>query len=364
MHADVLVPAADDARWSAVCARDRACDGKFVFAVTSTGIYCRPSCGARRPHRRNVRFFADAREAAAAGFRACRRCDPDAVAQVERERGVPVALCRLLARQEGVPTQAALGAAVGLPPGRAVRLFREALGMTPQQYARGLRQARLRATLGRADSVTTAVYEAGFSSTGRFYEAAEGALGMTPSAFRAGGAGEAITVALSPTDLGLALVGMTARGVCAVLLGDEAEALRADLRRRFPRATLRDAQPPAPALVTQVLDLIAAPLRAAALPLDLRGTAFQLAVWQALRAIPPGQTTSYAELAARVGAPRAVRAVAQACGANPVAVAVPCHRVLRSDGDLSGYRWGVARKRALLEREGVSTAPARRSRRP
>ena len=336
----------------AIAARDRAADGHFVFAVTTTGIYCRPSCPARRPKPAHVRFFTDPAQAEAAGFRPCKRCRP---AAADPTTARIVAACRQIAAAETPPALADLARTAGLSPHHFHRLFKAATGLTPAGCARAHRAGRLRAALGETETtVTRALFDSGFNTASRFYAAADGALGMPPATFRDGGAGIEIRHAVAPCTLGLVLVAQSARGVCAILIGDDGAALEAALARRFPKARLRPDAPGVGAMVAQVVALLAAPGSRIELPLDLQGTLFQQQVWQALRGIPAGSTVSYAELARRLGRPEAVRAVAGACAANPLAVVVPCHRVVRSDGGLSGYRWGIERKRALLAAEAAA----------
>lgn len=340
-----------DPRWAQVLARAPDSDGRFFLAVKTTGVYCRPVCSARTPRPENVRFFSDTASARAAGFRACLRCKPDSTPPAAVQAAIVADLCRLIDAAEAPLPLAALAARAGLSPAHLNRLFKRVTGLTPKAWADAGRATRLREALARGERVTDAGYDAGFSSSSRLHAQAAGALGMQPRQFRAGGAALVIRYALTQCALGGLLVAVSERGVCAVLFGDDAAALRADLAQRFPQAQLTEAAPGFAELVAQVVTLVDAPRGAAELPLDLRGTAFQQRVWQALRAIPPGRTASYADIAAQIGAPRASRAVAQACAANPLAVVVPCHRVVRQNGDLSGYRWGVARKRALLARE-------------
>ncbi len=349
--------ASDEKCWDAVRARDAGADGRFWYSVRTTGVYCRPSCGARLPRRENVAFHASRAAAEQAGFRPCKRCRPDAP---DRMAGKVAAACRTIAAAleagERSPALADLAAEAGLSPFHFHRVFTAAMGLTPGRYAAGLRAGRARAALPGAARVTDAIYDAGYGSNGRFYEASGAALGMRPSAYRDGGRGETIRFATSPCALGLVLVAATERGVCAIQFGDDAQSLREDLAARFPRAVLEAGDDGFATTVGRVVGLIEQPARGLDLPLDLRGTAFQQRVWAALRRIPAGGTASYAEVAEAIGAPRAVRAVARACSANPAAVAVPCHRVIRGDGAVSGYRWGVARKRALLARERAATA--------
>ena len=343
-----------DPRWAAVLARDATADGTFVYSVRSTGVYCRPSCPSRRARRGNVAFHATAAEAERAGFRPCKRCHPEREAAAHPHAALVAALCRRLDAAEHAPTLAELAAGSGLSPFHLQRVFKALTGLSPRDWARARRAERMQRALAGNDSVTAALYDAGYGSSSRFYEEAGARLGMTPRAYRAGGAATAIRFAVGQCSLGAILVAQSARGVCAILLGDDPNALIAELQRRFPAAELLGGDAGFETLVARVVGFVEAPRLGLDLPLDLRGTAFQQRVWQALRKIPPGQTLSYAELAARVGAPKAVRAVAGACAANPLAVAIPCHRVVRRDGDLAGYRWGIARKRALLEREATA----------
>jgi AraC family transcriptional regulator of adaptative response/methylated-DNA-[protein]-cysteine methyltransferase len=344
----------DGARWAAVRRRDRRADGAFYYSVRTTGVYCRPGCAARRPRRENVQFHATRRDAEAAGFRPCRRCRPAARALAEEHAAAVARACRLIETAEEPPRLGTLAAAAGLSPFHFHRVFRATTGVTPRAYAAAHRARRVRDELSRSSTVTEAIYGAGFNSSGRFYATSSEVLGMTPSDFRAGGSGTAIRFAVGECSLGSILVAATDRGVCAILLGDAPEPLVRDLQDRFPRARLIGGDRDFEQLVARVVGLVEAPALGLDLPLDVRGTAFQQRVWRALRAIPAGSTATYTQIAERLGAARAVRAVARACAANAIAVAIPCHRVVRSDGGLSGYRWGVARKRALLAREAAS----------
>ncbi|UFS66709.1 bifunctional DNA-binding transcriptional regulator/O6-methylguanine-DNA methyltransferase Ada [Paracoccus denitrificans] len=348
------IPTESDPRWQRVLARDAAADGSFVYSVRTTGVYCRPSCPSRRAKPQNVTLYASPDQAEAAGFRPCRRCNPRGASAAEANAALVAAACRLIEQAETPPTLQALAEAAGLSPFHFHRQFKAVTGLTPRAYAAAHRAGRLRARLAQGASVTGAIYEAGFNSSSRFYEGADGMLGMTPSAWRKGGAGAEIRFALGQCALGAILVAQSRRGICAIALGDDPEALLRDFQDRFPAATLIGGDAEFEALVARIVGFIEAPGIGLDLPLDIRGTAFQQRVWQALRQIPPGTTASYAEIARRIGEPQASRAVAQACAANPIAVAIPCHRVVRSDGALSGYRWGVARKRALLDREGAA----------
>jgi AraC family transcriptional regulator of adaptative response/methylated-DNA-[protein]-cysteine methyltransferase len=341
----------DDRRWAAVQARDAGQDGRFLYSVRTTGVYCRPSCGARLPRRENVAFHETPADARAAGFRACRRCRPDDPPREAREAALVAAACRAIDEAETPPPLADLAREAGLSPHHFHRLFRRVAGLTPKAYADALRAERVRGALDGEGTVTAAIYDAGFNSAGRFYAQSRDLLGMTPRRFRAGGQAATIRFAVGQCSLGAILVAATADGVCAISLGDDPQTLVQDLQDRFGRAELVGDDPAFDALVARVVGLVEDPAAGTELPLDIRGTAFQQRVWQALRQIPPGTTERYAAIAGRIGAPRAVRAVAQACAANPLAVAVPCHRVVRTDGALSGYRWGVERKRALLDRE-------------
>lgn len=341
-----------DPRWAAVAARDAHADGQFVFSVRTTGVFCRPSCAARTPRPENVAFHATVAEAERAGFRPCLRCKPDQPTLAAQQAAMVAQLCRLIEQAEQPPTLDELAERAGLSAFHLHRVFKAVTGLTPRAYARARRADRVRHELDVADSVTEAIYGAGYNAGSRFYEQAGDVLGMTPTRFRAGGADTDIHFAIGQCSLGAILVARSPRGLCAISLGDDPQELVQELQDRFPRAHLIGGDAGFEQLVAQVVGLVEAPQLGLDLPLDLRGTAFQQRVWQALRQIPPGQTLSYAELAERIGAPTAVRAVAQACGANSLAVAIPCHRVVRSDGALSGYRWGVERKRQLLEREG------------
>ena len=342
-----------DPRWAALAARSVAADGTFFYSVRTTGVYCRPSCGARLPRPENVRFHATREEAEGAGFRPCKRCRPDRASLAEQHAATVTEICRLIETSSRVPALDALAARAGMSPFHFHRVFKGVTGLTPRAYAAAHRGERVRRELGKAPTVTAAIYDSGYSSNGRFYGESEQMLGMTPTEYRAGGARAEIRFAVGECSLGSILVARSERGVCAIFLGDDPDALTRELQDRFPRATLIGADPAFEDVVAKVVGLIEAPGTGVDLPLDVRGTAFQQRVWRALREIPAGSTASYREIARRIGAPRAVRAVAHACAVNPVAVAIPCHRVVRSDGGLAGYRWGVERKRELLEREAA-----------
>jgi AraC family transcriptional regulator of adaptative response/methylated-DNA-[protein]-cysteine methyltransferase len=351
-----VADAARDPRWRAVLARDARADGTFVYSVRTTGVFCRPSCGARRPRPENVAFHADPAAARRAGFRPCQRCTPEAPSPAVRDADRIAAACRFLDDADGVVSLRDLAARIGVSPFHLHRLFKARTGLTPRTYAAAARAERARTSLAEGATVTAAIHGAGFGSSGRFYAQADAALGMTPTAFRRGGERATLRVATRACSLGAVLVAATGRGVAAILLGDDAAALARDLERRFPRARIVAGDAEFAALVARVVALVDCPAQKVDLPLDLRGTAFQRRVWAALRRVPAGSTTTYTELARAIGALRAVRAVAQACAANPLAVAVPCHRVVRKDGGLSGYRWGPGRKRTLLAREADGRA--------
>ncbi|MFD1883148.1 bifunctional DNA-binding transcriptional regulator/O6-methylguanine-DNA methyltransferase Ada [Paracoccus pacificus] len=341
-----------DPRWQSVVDRDPAADGAFVYAVVTTGVYCRPSCPSRGAKPRNVRFFTTAAEAEAAGFRPCRRCHPNAQSPAQANAAIVAAACRMIETADTPPKLDEIAAAMGVSPSHFHRQFKAITGVTPRAYGAAQRARKLRAALGRSDnSVTSAIYDAGYGSNSRFYERAGEMLGMTPTMYRKGGKDTDIRFAIGECSLGAILVAQSDKGICAIALDDDPEKLVRDLQDRFPNANLIGADAGFEALVARVVAFVEAPGVGFDLPLDIRGTAFQQRVWQALLAIPPGATASYADVAERIGRPSAVRAVAQACGANNLAVAIPCHRVVRSDGALAGYRWGVDRKRALLLKE-------------
>ncbi len=358
------VTADDETRWAAVVDRDRTADTGWVYGVRTTGVYCRPSCPSRRPNRENVAFFDTPTEAEAAGLRACLRCRPDRADAPDPGAELVAAACRILESSTTVPTLDELAAATGVSRFHLQRVFTARTGVSPRAYAERLRADRVATRLAEGSPVSDAAYDAGFGSVGRLSAAAPGRLGMTPSRYRAGGAGETIRVAVAETSLGSVLVAATDRGVCAIELGDDPDDLLEAFQQRFHAADVRSGDEGFDRTVALVVGLVehpADPVDPTALPLDVRGTAFQERVWQALGAVPPGTTTTYREIAEAIGSPTSVRAVAGACAANQLAIAVPCHRVVRTDGGLSGYRWGVERKRALLEREGsVSPAASRR----
>jgi AraC family transcriptional regulator of adaptative response/methylated-DNA-[protein]-cysteine methyltransferase len=348
---DAAAAVTRDPRWAAVVARDAAADGRFYYSVKTTGVYCRPSCGARPARPENVAFHATTAAAERAGFRPCKRCRPTEAPLAERHAAQIAALCRLIEEHDEVPTLDELASHAGMSPYHLHRIFKAITGVTPRAYATAHRAQRVRTELAGAGTVTDAIYGAGYGSSGRFYAQSNQLLGMTPTRYRAGGTDMEIRFAIGECSLGSILVAATARGVCAILLGDDPQQLAHDLEARFPRARLIGADADFEDLVARVVGLVERPRAPSKLPLDVQGTAFQQRVWAALRAIPAGKTRSYVEIARAIGAPSSARAVAAACAANPVAVAIPCHRVVRTDGDLAGYRWGVARKRALLDRE-------------
>ena len=342
----------DEARWRAVQNRDRAADAHFVYAVRTTGVYCRPSSAARLPRRENVIFFDTPADAEAAGFRPSRRGTPDRSAAAVRRAALVAQACRAIEEADGSPPGLqALAAQAGLSAFHFHRLFKAETGLSPKAYADAHRASRLRASLDQSGTITQAIYDAGFNSNSRFYESSDHLLGMRPAEYRNGGVNVDIHFAVGQCSLGAILVACSQRGICAISLGDDPDQLVRDLQDRFPLATFSGNDPVFEQRVAQVVGFVENPALGLALPLDIRGTAFQQRVWQALRNLAPGTTVSYTEVAKQIGAPRSFRAVAQACGANTLAVAIPCHRVVRRDGGLAGYRWGVERKRALLQRE-------------
>jgi AraC family transcriptional regulator, regulatory protein of adaptative response / methylated-DNA-[protein]-cysteine methyltransferase len=343
-----------DPRWARVSGRDKAADGLFWYSVATTGVFCRPSCPSRLANPKNVGFHDTIAAAEAVGFRPCRRCNPKGLSTDAENAELVAKACRLIDGAEDEPSLAELASAVELSESYFHRMFKAITGVTPKAYAAARRAARVREELGRTETVTQAIYEAGFNSSGRFYENAGDLLGMTPGSYRSGGAREQLRFAVGQCSLGAILVASSAKGVAAILIGSDPDALTRDLQDRFPKASLIGGDAAFEAMVAQVVGFVEAPHIGLGLPLDVRGTAFQQRVWQALRDIPPGATASYSEIAARIGAPGAVRAVAGACAANTLAVAIPCHRVIRHDGALSGYRWGVERKRDLLAREAAA----------
>jgi len=341
-------------KWQQVLARDARQDGRFVFAVRTTGIFCRPSCPSRRPRRDSVEFFAGPREAERAGYRACLRCKPT---QISEQAQYVLRARQLLDNAEGVVTLAQLSKRVGLSPFHLQRLFKRATGLSPREYQSARRMQHMKAGLRKGDDVTTALYEAGFGSPSRLYENANQQLGMTPGTYRRGGEGMTITFSITASPLGRMLVGATERGLCAVRFGESTTELERGLREEFHSAELHRDDTGLSRYVESLVASLGGQSTAIDLPLDIRATAFQIRVWERLRHIPRGQTRSYREIASEIGEPKAVRAVARACATNPVALALPCHRVVRSDGDLAGYRWGMERKKKLLEAERQSSNP-------
>ncbi len=342
----------EQARWEALVRRDRRAERAYVFGVVTTGVYCRPSCSSRQPNRENVRFFDTVEDAEEAGFRPCKRCNPRSPEGQGAHTEAIARVCELIEESEEPPTLVELADAVGLSPSYLHRLFKRTVGVTPKQYAMEKRLGDVRERLQADDAtVTEALYEAGFGSSSRFYEDITEKLGMRPSEYRDGGQGMRIHSAVAQSYLGWVQVAATAKGICAIDLADSPDDLRERLRARFPKAGLVEDDPDFQVLVSQVLSFLESPRDGLDLPLDVQGTAFQRRVWLALRQIPPGSTASYGEIATRIGKPKAARAVAGACASNPIAVAIPCHRVVRSDGELGGYRWGPERKSKLLEQE-------------
>ncbi len=350
---DAMLAAAteNDPRWEIVVARDYRADGKFYYSVETTGVYCRPSCAARLARPANVRFHLTCADAESAGFRPCKRCKPNRDSRAIQHAGTIAAACRLIENSEEMPSLEQLADYSKLSVYHFHRVFKAIAGLTPKEYAAAHLGKRVRSGLGRSATVTEAIYDAGYNSNGRFYERSNGVLGMTPSSYRAGAPRTEIRFAVGECSLGSILVARSERGICAILLGEDPDALTRDLQDLFPLASLVGGEADFERLVSKVVGFVEAPALGLDLPLDIRGTAFQRRVWQALSKIPAGSTASYTEIAKRIGSPQSVRAVAQACGANALAVAIPCHRVVRRDGGLSGYRWGVERKAKLLERE-------------
>jgi AraC family transcriptional regulator, regulatory protein of adaptative response / methylated-DNA-[protein]-cysteine methyltransferase len=338
--------------WDAVAARDRSMDGVFFYAVMSTGIYCRPSCPSKRPRRENVVFFRAREAAERAGFRACRRCKPDSIEQRDANGHLIEKVCRYIDTHPDEPvTLEALGRALGISPFYLQRTFKAATGITPRAYADSRRLNSLKAGLREGHSVTRSLYDAGYGSSSRLYERASAQLGMTPARYRKQGSGVTIHYTIAPTPVGKMLLAATEHGVCSIRFGDEAQALEGDLRSEYPKAEILRSERKLEEQV-RLLRAIMEGKSTVSLPLDIQATAFQRRVWQALQAIPRGETKSYSKIAAGIGHPKAARAVARACATNPVAIAIPCHRVVREDGAIGGYRWGVKRKKKLLELEG------------
>jgi AraC family transcriptional regulator of adaptative response/methylated-DNA-[protein]-cysteine methyltransferase len=349
----VPVSVAGDPRWARIIARDRTADGLLWYSVVTTGVYCRASCPSRRANPKNVQLHDTFEAAKATGFRPCRRCNPDGSSIAGKNAAIVARACRLIEENEEIPALNDLAKAVRRSPSHFHRLFKATTGLTPKEYAAARRAARVRESLEAGHSVTEAIYSAGFNSSGRFYESSSSILGMTPTQYRSGGANEEIRFAVGQSSLGAILVASSTKGVAAILLGDDPHALVRNLQDRFPKARLIGGDNEYEALVARVIGFVEAPEIGLDLPLDVRGTAFQQRVWRALTEIPVGQTVSYTELARRIGEAKSVRGVAGACAANNLAVAIPCHRVVRSDGSLSGYAWGIERKRVLLDKEAA-----------
>lgn len=341
----------DEQRWDAVVLRNRDADSAFYYSVRTTGVYCRPSCASRAARQENVRFHTSCDAAERAGFRPCQRCRPRDADLAQRHAAAVANACRLIDDAESMPSLDALAEAGGMSRFHFHRVFKAVCGVTPKAYADARRARRVGDVLASAPTVTEAIYGSGFNSNGPFYASSTDRLGMTPTAYRRGGDGKAIRFAVGECSMGSILVAATDKGVCSIAFGDDPETLVRGLQDRFPNAKFAGGEPDFERLVSRVVGLVETPGGASDLPLDVRGTAFQQLVWQALRGIPAGSTASYSEIARRIGNSKATRAVAQACASNPVAVAIPCHRVVRTDGSLSGYRWGIDRKRALLTQE-------------
>jgi AraC family transcriptional regulator of adaptative response/methylated-DNA-[protein]-cysteine methyltransferase len=342
--------------WTAVENRDAGADGNFFYGVRTTGVYCRPGCASRRPLRTNTAFFETTEAAEAAGFRACKRCRPTDGSAASRHLAAIEKACALLRASETVPSLGELADAAAISRFHFHRVFKQITGVTPRDYVRSHRLGRLGDKLDAGQPIAASIYATGFGSSSRAYEAAPGGLGMTPGARRRGGSGETVRYVTVETPLGWALVAATERGICMTALGDDRDSLAAALRQRFPAAAVIAEDLGLRGWADRIVRFITAPGENLDLPLDIRGTAFQARVWRALQKIPLGKTASYSEIAAALGQPKAVRAVAQACAANKLALIVPCHRVIRGDGDLGGYRWGLERKRALLDRERAAGA--------
>jgi AraC family transcriptional regulator of adaptative response/methylated-DNA-[protein]-cysteine methyltransferase len=341
----------NDPRWLSVVERDKTADGTFYYSVKTTGVYCRPSCAARLARPENVQFHQTPVDAERTGFRACKQCKPTGPSLTQENAAKILKVCRFIERSEESPSLNKLAKCAGMSVFHLHRTFKAVTGLTPNGDAAAQRSNCVRTTLGKTQSVGDATYEAGFNSNSRFYETSNEVLGMTPTNVRYGGANTAIHFAIGECSFGSILVAESEHGVCAVFMADDPLSLIHDLQNQFPKANLVCYESGYEELVAKVVGLIEKPGVGLALPLDIRGTAFQQRVWKALQEIPVGSTASYTDIARLIGMPKAVRAVAQACGANSLAVAIPCHRVIRNDGALSGYRWGVERKRALLDRE-------------
>lgn len=343
----------NDGRWVKVLAKDASADGQFYYSVKTTGVYCRPSCGSRTPLPENIQFHLTTRDAELSGFRPCKRCKPNEPPLKEQLAAKVALACKLIEASDEIPSLTKLAEMSGLSMYHFHRIFKAMTGLTPKAYSVANRENKLRSQLQKSNTITNAIFDAGYGANSRFYEQSNQILGMKPSNYRSGGKNTEIRFAVGECSLGSILVASSPIGVCAILMGDGPESLVEDLQNRFPNAELIGGDPSYETIIASVIGFVEAPALGLNLPLDIRGTAFQQRVWQALREIPAGKTLSYAEVADKIGAPRAVRAVAGACAANAIAVAIPCHRVVKHDGGISGYCWGVERKKALLERESL-----------
>ena len=352
---NTAVKTLEDPRWQSVMARDASADGKFVYAVNTTGIYCRPSCAARLARPEHIHFYESHDAAEAAGFRACKRCKPQQISATDDHAEKVASACRLLESAETIPDLETLAKSVSLSKYHFQRLFKRITGVTPKAYAQAYRTQKLREQLSEGNSVTDAIYAAGYNTNSRFYAESNRVLGMTASEFRKGGENTIIKFAVGKCSLGHILVAQSERGICAIQLGDEPATLLEELQDRFPNAQLIGGDKNFENVVAQVISFVETPDQGLNLPLDIRGTAFQQRVWQALTEIPLGTTASYTDIAKRIGAPKSFRAVAMACAANNLAIVIPCHRVVRNDGSLSGYRWGIERKQKLLTSESLNS---------
>jgi AraC family transcriptional regulator of adaptative response/methylated-DNA-[protein]-cysteine methyltransferase len=350
-------PIETDPRWTRILTRDPTADGEFWYSVSTTGVYCRPSCPSRAANPKNIAIYDSLRAAKAAGMRACKRCNPDAPSMAAANATIIAKTCRLIEHSETPLSLAHLAAAAGLSPSHFHRRFKAATGLTPQAYAAAIRIARIQHALPAANAITTTIFDAGFNSSRQFYEKSTASLGMTPTCYRAGGTGEKIRFAVGQSSLGAILIACSAKGVAHIALGNDPDALVESLQTRFRSAQLIGDDQTYESLIAQVVGFVETPQIGLDLPLDIRGTAFQRRVWQALQQIPLGETAAYSEIARKIGASKASRAVAAACAANHLALAIPCHRVVRNDGALSGYAWGVERKRALIDRERQTRNP-------